>query len=90
MRLKPRGYFQGYDPRLDATTFNAAASAGLFYVAILTPKTIDLVVDSPVTFKSGERSLFSAFYSLQEFYEAGGIDKLIVGLTGDNFYSYSI
>ena len=76
-----RGYFRGYDPRTDATLSNAAASAGLFFIATLTPKTLDLV-DSRSALKSGERFLLSAFYAPQEFYEAGAIDRLIVGATG--------
>lgn len=81
LRLTQRGYFRGYDSRVDATLSNSAASAGLFFVAALTPKTLDLV-DSRSSLKSGERSLLSAFYSPQEFYEAGAIDRLIVGATG--------
>lgn len=80
LRLTHRGYFRGYDARADATLSNAAASAGLFFVATLTPRTLDLV-DSRSAFKSGERSLLSAFYAPQEFYEAGAIDRLIVGAT---------
>jgi len=76
-----RGFFRGYDSRVDATLSNSAASAGLSFVAALTPKTLDLV-DSRSSLKSGERSLLSAFYSPQEFYEAGAIDRLIVGATG--------
>lgn len=60
---------------------NAAASAGLFFVAALTPKTLDLV-DTQSEQKSGERSLLSAFYAPQELYEAGAIDRLIAGATG--------
>lgn len=81
LRLTQRGYFRGYDSRVDATLANSAASAGLFFVAALTPKTLDLV-DSRSALKSGERSLLSAFYAPQEFYEAGAIDRLIVGATG--------
>lgn len=81
LRLTQRGYFRGYDSRVDATLSNSAASAGLFFVAALTPKTLDLV-DSRSALKSGERSLLSAFYAPQEFYEAGAIDRLIVGATG--------
>lgn len=81
LRLTPRGYFRGYDIRVDATLSNSAASAGLFFVAALTPKTLDLV-DARSSYKSGERSLLSAFYAPQEFYEAGAIDRLIVGATG--------
>ncbi|KAK9304396.1 hypothetical protein QLX08_004185 [Tetragonisca angustula] len=80
LRLTHRGYFRGYDPRMDATLSNAAASAGLFFIATLTPKTLDLV-DSRSALKSGERFLLSAFYAPQEFYEAGAIDRLIVGAT---------
>ena len=81
LRLTSRGYFRGYDSRIDATISNAAASAGLFFVAALTPKTLDLV-DTRSTAKSGERSLLSAFYAPQELYEAGAIDRLIAGATG--------
>jgi hypothetical protein len=81
LRLTQRGYFRGYDGRVDATLSNSAASAGLFFVAALTPKTLDLV-DSRSSLKSGERSLLSAFYAPQELYEAGAIDRLIVGATG--------
>ncbi|XP_071625801.1 probable oxidoreductase PXDNL isoform X2 [Temnothorax longispinosus] len=80
LRLTQRGYFRGYDIRADATLSNSAASAGLFFVAALTPKTLDLV-DSRSAHKSGERTLLSAFYAPQEFYEAGAIDRLIVGAT---------
>ncbi|XP_048260706.1 peroxidasin isoform X3 [Bombus terrestris] len=80
LRLTHRGYFRGYDTRTDATLSNAAASAGLFFIATLTPKTLDLV-DSRSALKSGERSLLSAFYAPQEFYEAGAIDRLIAGAT---------
>ncbi|KAG7190439.1 hypothetical protein KM043_006544 [Ampulex compressa] len=80
LRLAQRGYSRGYDTRTDATLSNSAASAGLFFVAALTPKTLDLV-DSRSALKSGERSLLSAFYAPQEFYEAGAIDRLIVGAT---------
>lgn len=81
LRLTHRGYFRNYDSRTDATLSNAVASAGLFFIATLTPKTLDLV-DSRSASKSGERSLLSAFYAPQEFYEAGAIDRLIVGATG--------
>lgn len=81
LRLTQRGYFRGYDIRADATLSNSAASAGLFFVAALTPKTLDLV-DSRSALKSGERTLLSAFYAPQELYEAGAIDRLIVGATG--------
>lgn len=81
LRLTQRGYFRGYDIRTDATLSNSAASAGLSFVAALTPKTLDLV-DSRSALKSGERTLLSAFYAPQEFYEAGAIDRLIVGATG--------
>lgn len=81
LRLLQRGYFQGYDSRVDSTLSNAAASVGLFFVAALTPKTLDLV-DAQSERKSGERSLLSAFYAPQELYEAGAIDRLIVGATG--------
>ncbi|XP_011505664.1 PREDICTED: peroxidasin-like protein [Ceratosolen solmsi marchali] len=80
LRLGQRGYFQGYDFRVDATISNAAASAGLFFVAALTPKTLDLI-DTQSEHKSGERSLLSAFYAPQELYEAGAIDRLIAGAT---------
>ncbi|XP_014219673.1 peroxidasin homolog [Copidosoma floridanum] len=80
LRLLNRGYFQGYDSRVDATLTNAGASAGLFFVAALTPKTLDLV-DTRTEEKSGERSLLSAFYAPQELYEAGAIDRLIAGAT---------
>ncbi|KZC12704.1 Peroxidasin [Dufourea novaeangliae] len=80
LRLTRKGYFRGYDTRADATLANSVASAGLFFVAALTPKTLDLV-DSRSALKSGERSLLSAFYAPQEFYEAGAIDRLIVGAT---------
>ncbi|XP_066582372.1 peroxidasin-like [Prorops nasuta] len=80
LRPTTLGYFTGYDSRVDATISNAAASAGLFFVAALTPKTLDLV-DSRSSHKSGERSLLSAFYAPQEFYEAGAIDRLIAGAT---------
>ncbi|XP_053983818.1 peroxidasin-like isoform X1 [Hylaeus anthracinus] len=80
LRLAHRGYFRGYDTRTDATLSNAVASAGLFFIAALTPKTLDLV-DSRSALKSGERSLLSAFYAPQEFYEAGAIDRLISGAT---------
>ncbi|KAL0130042.1 hypothetical protein PUN28_001968 [Cardiocondyla obscurior] len=80
LRLTQRGYFRGYDIRADATLSNSAASAGLSFVAALTPKTLDLV-DSRSALKSGERTLLSAFYAPQEFYEAGAIDRLIVGAT---------
>ncbi|XP_031784875.1 peroxidase-like [Nasonia vitripennis] len=80
LRLSQRGYFQGYDSRVDATMDNAAASAGLFFIAALTPKTLDLV-DIQSEQKSGERSLLSAFYAPQELYEAGAIDRLIAGAT---------
>ncbi|XP_076221043.1 peroxidasin isoform X2 [Nomia melanderi] len=80
LRLTHRGYFRGYDTRTDATLANSVASAGLFFIAALTPKTLDLV-DSRSALKSGERSLLSAFYAPQEFYEAGAIDRLIVGAT---------
>ncbi|XP_072760158.1 peroxidasin homolog pxn-2 isoform X2 [Anoplolepis gracilipes] len=80
LRLTQRGFFRDYDNRVDATLSNSAASAGLSFVAALTPKTLDLV-DSRSSLKSGERSLLSAFYSPQEFYEAGAIDRLIVGAT---------
>lgn len=43
LRLMHRGYFRGYDTRTDATLSNSVASAGLFFVAALTPKTLDLV-----------------------------------------------
>lgn len=81
LRLMQRGFFRGYDSRVDATLSNSVASAGLSFVAALTPKTLDLI-DSRSSVKSGERSLLSAFYSPQEFYEAGAIDRLIVGATG--------
>ncbi|KAL7295694.1 hypothetical protein TKK_0011046 [Trichogramma kaykai] len=80
LRLTSRGHFRGYDTRVDATLSNAAASAGLFFVASLTPKTLDLV-DIQSEKKSGERSLLSAFYAPQELYEAGAIDRLIAGAT---------
>ncbi|KAJ8683808.1 hypothetical protein QAD02_019600 [Eretmocerus hayati] len=80
LRLQHRGFFQGYDSRVDATLNNAAASAGLAFVAALTPKTLDLV-DTQSDQKSGERSLLSAFYAPQELYEAGAIDRLIAGAT---------
>ncbi|XP_076245198.1 peroxidasin [Calliopsis andreniformis] len=80
LRLMYRGYFRGYDTRTDATLSNSVASAGLFFIAALTPKTLDLV-DSRSALKSGERSLLSAFYAPQEFYEAGAIDRLIIGAT---------
>nr|XP_050845727.1 peroxidasin-like isoform X1 [Vespula vulgaris] len=80
LRLSHEGYFRGYDSRTDATLSNSAASAGLFFVAALTPKTLDLV-DSRSALKSGERSLLSAFYAPQELYEAGAIDRLIAGAT---------
>ena len=68
---------------------NGAASAGLFFVAALTPKTLDLV-DTQSEHKSGERSLLSAFYAPQELYEAGAIDRLIAGATGNNHVSVQI
>ncbi|XP_058801088.1 peroxidasin-like [Phymastichus coffea] len=80
LRLTQRGYFLAYDSRVDATMDNAAASAGLFFVAALMPKTVDLV-DTKSDEKSGERSLLSAFYAPQELYEAGAIDRLIAGAT---------
>ncbi|XP_043268083.1 peroxidase-like [Venturia canescens] len=80
LRLTSQGYFRGYDSKIDATISNAAGSAGLFFVAALTPKTLDLV-DPRSEVKSGERSLLSAFYAPQELYEAGAIDRLIAGAT---------
>lgn len=80
LRLTHRGYFRSYNKRTDATLSNVAASAGLFFIATLTPKTLDLV-DSRSALKSGERSLLSAFYAPQEIYEAGAIDRLIAGAT---------
>ncbi|XP_011298837.1 peroxidasin [Fopius arisanus] len=80
LRPMKLGFFTKYDSRLDGTVSNAAASAGLFFIAALTPKTLDLV-DSSTSEKSGERSLYSAFYAPQELYEAGAIDRLIAGAT---------
>ncbi|XP_028982628.1 peroxidasin homolog [Diachasma alloeum] len=80
LRPMKLGYFTKYDSRVDGTVGNAAASAGLFFIAALTPKTLDLV-DSSTAAKSGERSLYSAFYAPQELYEAGAIDRLIAGAT---------
>ncbi|XP_015600962.1 peroxidasin homolog [Cephus cinctus] len=80
LRLTAQGYFRGYKSQTDATISNAAASAGLSFVAALTPKTLDLV-DTRSAIKSGERSLLSAFYAPQELYEAGAIERLIAGAT---------
>ncbi|XP_034945371.1 uncharacterized protein Prp3 [Chelonus insularis] len=80
LRLVKPGYSTSYDSRIDPTLSNAAASAGLFFFAALTPKTFDLI-DSHSATKSGERSLLSAFYAPQELYEAGAIDRLITGAT---------
>lgn len=81
LELVKSGFFTGYDSRIDATLSNVGASAGLFFIASLTPKTLDLI-DSGSALKSGERSLLSAFYAPQELYEAGAIDRLIAGATG--------
>lgn len=89
LRPQHRGYYQGYDTRVDATMSNAAASAGLFFVAALTPKTLDLI-DAHSEQKKGERSLLSAFYAPQELYEAGAIDRLITGATGEHRYNFII
>lgn len=81
VRLLHEGFFKGYDSKIDATISNAVGSAGFFFIAALTPNTLDLV-DSGSDTKYGERSLLSAFYAPQELYEAGAIERLIVGATG--------
>ncbi|XP_012281490.1 peroxidasin-like protein [Orussus abietinus] len=80
LRLNTGGLSDRYDSRVDASLSNAGASAGLFFAAVLTPKTLDLV-DLRSSSKSGERSLLSSFYAPQELYEAGAIDRLIAGAT---------